>query len=440
MKIQKSGFAAGGGYSIFLAGDCYLGSSFWNEQPHSTNLKRDVRSTDLAITNLEAPLKSDTPAAKYGSNLYTSEEKVAIIRDAGFDAVSLANNHVMDFGVDGLTSTIEGCEDVGLAPFGAGHTEHDAFEPFRTTLGTQSVAVLGVSEHEGNLAEGENPGAAWIRSGELRERLRAVAEAHDLTVLIAHGGLEYVPLPPSSWRRQLRDLATTGVDAIIAHHPHTPQGWEVYRGVPIFYSLGNYLMYKEKWPSTWWSYGVELVVRDGEIQDVNVILFSVRNGRLCHLTGEKGQTNWEYLVRTSEIIQRDESYPAYWQEIAHRLYRHGGYRYQYHRSFMKYGSGHLLSGVYDPIDELDRVTRGVVGSDARREKQLAVRDYIMNASHRDAIQTAIGLETGAIEDERTSQVQSELDELFETADGRPDRSFLQRQEERLKTVISRIIN
>lgn len=424
--------------SIFITGDTYLQSDFWAEEPCSDEVKAIISESGLSLTNLEAPLQSGNPVKKYGSNLSVSENTIEKISRCGFDAVSLANNHIMDYGSQGLRQVIDACTAENVETFGAGEDQDTAFAPLIGEVNGQSVAIVGCCEFEESVATSHSSGATWSQSPKLFCHLEELSSQFDVTVLIAHGGLEYVPLPPSWWRNHLRTLSKTGIDAIVAHHPHTPQGWEIFKGTPIMYSLGNFLMYNHEWPSTSWSIGIQFVLDDGGISDVRMAFLTTSDGTVQKMNDEERTEYRKYIDASSSVIRNQGEFRSYWQEIACRLYYENTYRYQYHHRFKEYGVGHLLSFLYDPIRELDRVTKGIIGTKSRDRKRLALRDYTMTQSHRDAIQTALAIPTGVVEDAREKTPPSDIDWLFQYADGREKQPFTRRQVGRLRTLIDRI--
>jgi len=438
MEINSSSSAYSDKNIVFITGDSLLESEFWNQQPCSDSLQSLIANSCLSVTNLEAPIASNSSVVKYGSRLSSSEGIVDSIQEMGFDAVALSNNHIMDHGKSGLCKTIEYCGSQLLGSFGAGMDEDKGFYPLVRDINGSSVAMVGISEHEGNVASGTDPGAAWSHSPKIYPRLESLVSKYDVVILVAHGGLEYVPIPPSTWRSHLRTLSQTGIDAIVAHHPHTPQGWEIFQGTPIFYSLGNFLMYNSEWPSTTWSYGIKLYINDG-VDKVQIVLLEAKDGRVSRMDEATEQNYRKYLEHSSKIISDEDAYSAYWQEIAHRLCYANRYRYQYHHRFKEYGVGHLLSFLFDPIRELDRATKGTIGKKSSQQKGLALRDYTLSESHRDAIQTGIGIQTGAVDDLRSREVSEEIDTLFQYSDGRPDRSYTQRQTDRIREIYNRMI-
>ena len=325
-----------------------------------------------------------------------------------------------------------------MSTFGVGTTREDALTPLVREIGGCSIAIFALSEHEESIATSQRAGAGWIYEPRIHDRIETAASKFDVTLVVAHGGLEYIPLPPESWRSHLRSLAEVGADGIIAHHPHTPQGWEVYEETPIFYSLGNFLMYNSVRPSTHWSYGVNVTLNESGVDAFSPVLFSVTDGVVDFMSDDEAASYRTYLERSSAIVTDDESYLSYWQDIADRLYYHDGYRYQYHDRLTEYGVGHVRSLLSNPVLEIDRLTRGVAGSKANHEKALAVLDQLQCRSHIDAIQTALKIKAGLLDDKRTKELQRELDRLFEISDGTQNRTFIERQRRRVSALLNRL--
>ena len=431
----KSGSSTG---SIFFSGDVLLQANYWHSLPCSDNVTRFIRSKNLAIANLEAPVKTDYPIEKLGANLSLATTTIPTLDQIGFNAVSLSNNHIRDYGSEGVIETTKECNKNGLKPFGAGADSADAISPLKHQKDGCTIAVFGLSEHEGSVANPERAGAGWIYEPRIHDRIEAASSEFDVTVIVAHGGLEYIPIPPATWRSHLRSLAEAGADGIIAHHPHTPQGWEVYNETPIFYSLGNFLMHSPDRPSTHWSYGVNVSLDESGVDAFSPVLFSVTDGVVDFMSDDEAASYRSYLEQSSAIVADDESYPGYWQDIATRLFYNSNYRYQYHDRLTEYGVGHVRSLLSNPVLEVDRLIRSVTGSKADREKALAVLDQLQCRSHIDAIQTALEVEAGLLDDKRTEEQQRVLDRLFEISDGTQNRTFIEKQRRRVFALLDRL--
>ena len=197
---------------------------------------------DLSIVNLEAPM-TDRPAPidKTGPNLIVPTRSVELLRAGGWDIACCANNHIGDQGPAAAVRTLEILAANGIAAVGAGRDLDSARQPLFLSRGGRRVAVLAFAEHEFGLA---TPGAAGANPLEPLKnigQIRDAARQADLTIVLIHGGNEFLPVPAPRVIDTYRAFAEAGASAVIGGHTHCPQGFELWHGVPIVYSLGNLL-------------------------------------------------------------------------------------------------------------------------------------------------------------------------------------------------------
>lgn len=208
-------------------------------------LQQFIRSTDFAIANLEAPIgNSGIPARKSGPVLFQDRGTLSGLKDQGFHAVALANNHIMDLGTAGLEATLQGLRAVGLACVGAGLNRPAAYQPLIVERnGLQIGFVNGCEAHHGVHDDHRAPheaGYGWLFADEFMAAIEASSSEHDVTIVLAHAGLEHYPIPQNEWRTLYRRFCRHGADAVVGSHPHVPQGCERFGESLIFYSLGNF--------------------------------------------------------------------------------------------------------------------------------------------------------------------------------------------------------
>jgi poly-gamma-glutamate synthesis protein (capsule biosynthesis protein) len=370
-----------------------------------------LASADLALANLEAPVRSDAdPVAKAGPTLESSREMPSILRSAGFDAATLANNHALDHGAEGLAATVAACDEVGLATCGAGETHDRALEPLERDVGGADVAVFDLCEREFGIADDDTPGAAWQNHPDVDERLASAVERHDAVVVVAHGGVERVPFSPPERRARFREFADLGVDAVVGHHPHVPQGWEVYRDTPILYSLGNF-GFEMSDPHTQWGLVADLQFRGGALAAVDVVPIVCEDGTVSELeAGPLREERLAYLRRVSEITADDDRFPAHWQEVAERLLLG-----RFGHALRKSAGGTVLSFAGDPVRYLRK--NGLWDEEARRGEMLVLLNLVRNESLNAALRTGLELRTEKTTDERTPTSRSETRHLLEYATG-----------------------
>jgi poly-gamma-glutamate synthesis protein (capsule biosynthesis protein) len=155
----------------------------------------------------------------------------------------LANNHILDQGVDGYLKTAKVLQDFKLA--GIGKWDEAYRLSFIDKNGVK-VGILNFCEMQfGMLSDewtqdGESIGCAWVNHVKVNQLIAKSAQEVDYLVAIVHAGLEMIDVPLPEWRDRYREMIYLGCDAIIAHHPHIVQGFDIYNGKPICYSLGNF--------------------------------------------------------------------------------------------------------------------------------------------------------------------------------------------------------
>ena len=226
---------------IHFAGDAYFGETA-PDRFLDDDLRRLFAESALVSVNFEAPVAEadDPPLPKAGAHWRHSADALDLLRREGVGALSLANNHIYDYADAGLARTLEAARD--FATVGAGMTREEAYRPRIVDLEGTRVGLVSYCEGEfGVLKErgGGRGGFAWICAPEVESIVSRLAEETDVVVAQAHCGVEETDVPLPEWRERFRALIDAGADAIVGHHPHTPRGVEVYRGKPIFYSLGN---------------------------------------------------------------------------------------------------------------------------------------------------------------------------------------------------------
>lgn len=204
-----------------------------------------IRSADLSIVNLEAPLSDiGDPVGKSGAVFKGERRHVHGLTAVPFHVATLANNHMFDFGTDAFSQTVEVLDQNGIRHVGAGMNGNAAGSPLIIDAGDVSVGIVNFSEGEDLTAAGDAPGVmgwdlAWMKKSvaDLKKRV-------DIVLVISHCGIEYVPFPPPYVVQAFQAAADAGADLVIGHHPHVPQGIAFRGDTPICYSLGNFVFYQ----------------------------------------------------------------------------------------------------------------------------------------------------------------------------------------------------
>lgn len=255
---------------LFLSGDFVpkgLAPQMFRENARAIfrAIKPSIRSADFSIINLEAPVMNNTPSPikKSGPCLGIESSTVEVLSDVGFNIATLANNHFFDQGQPGVNNTVEACERNGILTVGGGATIEIARRPLMLEHDGKKVAIINACEHEFSIANLEHGGSNPLDLINMQEDIANVKNKADYVVLLLHGGIEQYHYPTPRMKRWYHHFVDLGVDAVINHHQHCINGYEVYRGKPIFYGLGNFYfpMGNELRPKSWqYGYAVQLML------------------------------------------------------------------------------------------------------------------------------------------------------------------------------------
>lgn len=206
--------------------------------------------SDLVVGNLECVLTRQGDAILGKCTLRGSPEWASEMRTAGIDLVSLANNHVMDYGQQGLFSTIDALNQAGIRHVGAGRNLSEACAPLFVGAAGLRIAFLARSAvivSSPTYAGDDDPGVAFLDIAETEATVRSCRLLADVVVLLLHWGIEEYSYPSPVQRQVARQLVDAGANIILGHHPHVLQGFEYYRSAPIVYSLGNFAFDEFEW-------------------------------------------------------------------------------------------------------------------------------------------------------------------------------------------------
>jgi hypothetical protein len=244
-----------GTFTVALAGDTMLGrgvGALLAERPDhpicAPEVVRAARSADVFVANLECCISARGERWPDPSKPFFFRAPPAAaetLAGLGVDAVTLANNHALDYGSDALLDTITFLDEVGIAHAGAGPDEQSARRPAVIRREGVSIALLSISDHPGAFAAaGDRPGIAFadLRVGTPDWLLAAVADCSADVVLVSpHWGPNMEPDPVPHVRSSARALATAGATVVAGHSAHVFQGIDVIAGCPVLYDLGDFV-------------------------------------------------------------------------------------------------------------------------------------------------------------------------------------------------------
>ncbi|MDX9696166.1 MAG: CapA family protein [Bacteroidales bacterium] len=263
-------------------------------------LQHIISSCDISICNFEAPIytQENNAISKAGPHVYQYENSIITLKNIGFNILSLANNHIYDYGDLALKNTLDIISKQGLLTVGAGKNFDDTYTPTIIEKNNIKIGILAACENEfGCLAEDENrSGYAWINHYKIDDTIRKIKSEVDFIIFIAHTGVESIDVPLPEWRDRYKRLCDLGANAVIGHHPHVPQGIEQYNDSVIFYSLGNFYFdtvgFENKTDD---SFSVVLNIKKNKNIDYELVYHKKVNNQTTLSTKESTNFSIEYL-------------------------------------------------------------------------------------------------------------------------------------------------
>ncbi len=233
--------------SLVVVGDLVFTGPFAGDPAGTVDrLPPDLRAAldgDIVLANLECALAEAVPRAVGRAEVPLVTAPLTTIdglQRLNVSVVSLANNHVFDGGPAGLAQTTQALDRGGILHFGAGLDYAAASRPAVVERNGVRVAFLGFCGCE--VAGRNKPGTLLFDCASTRKLIRRTKDRCDFLVLYFHEGIEAFNFPTRATLRACHRAVEAGADLIVGTHPHTIQGIEYYRGAPIVYSLGNFVM------------------------------------------------------------------------------------------------------------------------------------------------------------------------------------------------------
>ncbi len=214
-----------------------------------------LQKPDFTIANLETPITTRGDQQQKQYTYRSSPNALPAFKAAGFDIVNLANNHILDYGQDGLLDTIKALDAKEILHTGAGKNLEEAYRPVIVEKNGIKVAFLGFSHKvpDNSWKAGKNqPGTTQLYDP--KQAIKTIEDTRDkadLVVVMAHWGEEKAEKPLEEHRKMARSFIDAGADLIVGTHPHVLQGLEHYQGKWIAYSLGNFLFTTNDHAPSW---------------------------------------------------------------------------------------------------------------------------------------------------------------------------------------------
>jgi poly-gamma-glutamate synthesis protein (capsule biosynthesis protein) len=251
-------------------------------------LAKRLAAAEITIGNFESTLSADGSPTQGGDSFAASPRVTPGLRAAGFDMMSMANNHVGDYGDRALRQTLSRFAGAGIKTVGAGRNLAAARRPVIIERDAVRIGFLAVD------SIGETPAATGTRAGtnrldmpprtgplnrsqlqRVRSDIRALSKRVDVVVVLTHWGTQYTHRPESSQRVAARAFADAGADLVIGGHPHWVQGLETAGSAVVVHSLGNFIFDMDFQTKTREGIFLEIVLWGGAVKAVEPVPYLI---------------------------------------------------------------------------------------------------------------------------------------------------------------------
>lgn len=270
---------------------------------------------DITIGNLETSITGageKWPDKQF--NFRSEAKNVGAMKDAGIDVVSLANNHSLDYGYEGFRDTLRYLNEGDIKVVGAGENIEQAIKEVIIDKDNMKIGILGFSRvvpDVGWWATPNRPGLVGAYDTQMPQALKAIENLKkevDILIVSVHWGKELEEEPRQEEIIVAKKMIDSGADVIAGHHPHVLQGIEIYKGRPIFYSLGNFV-FGTKSELTANTMIAQLDFNNKDLKAIEIIPFNIVNSRPRSVDEEVRQEKLQYLRKISNsfntIIDKD---------------------------------------------------------------------------------------------------------------------------------------
>ena len=318
---------------LFFAGD-FCSKPSTTKITVSNELKDLIQSCDLKVINFEVPLKPEVKLPLQDrERFFQHDDAPEFLKRLGFNLFSLANNHAFDWDDVGFKKTKAA---LGDASFGAG-TYEEAYQPKIVEVNGIKIGFFGLSfaAYKGvfdDVTKHKSLGCAYINDLKVNHVIMDIKKRVDYLFIIPHDGIEYIDVPLPETIARYRDFIDYGADGVIATHPHCPQGWEEYKGKPIFYSLGNFLFNSKE--------GYDFRAKKPHWYEGLCVVMTVSDGNLsCEVVNTRNEDN------VGIVIDHDEARVQHNEQICKYLFDNDAYWFYFKQASEKEGYNKLLRTV-----------------------------------------------------------------------------------------------
>lgn len=269
----------------------------------------EMKNVDIMMLNNEFPYSDrGTPTPDKTYTFRAKPSTVSYLGELGVDIVSLANNHAYDHGEEAFLDTLQVLKDAGIHYVGAGVDAEEAQRPVYYIINDMKIAFVSATQIERNdipdtkEATETTPGVFRCWNGEkLLQTVKETKENSDFVIVYVHWGTENQAETDWAQEKQARELVEAGADLIVGDHPHCLQRIEIIKGVPVFYSLGNFWFNSREIDTGL----LKVAISEGELKSCQFIPCLQSNCTTTLLEGAEKERVLELMREMSENVSVD---------------------------------------------------------------------------------------------------------------------------------------
>ncbi|PRS39084.1 poly-gamma-glutamate biosynthesis protein [Bacillus sp. RJGP41] len=328
-------------------------------------------SAEIRIFNLEVPLTNEEDSiSKCGPNLISPMSTIKGIKGLNPSLITLANNHILDQGIQGLHSTTNLFNKYGIPFVGVGDNVENASEPYILERDGISIGVYTCAENEFTIATDKTPGANPFDPLETLDHIEKLKSKCDYVIVLYHGGKEHYRYPSPYLQKVCRKIVEKGADLVICQHSHCIGCSEDYKGSTIVYGQGNFIF--DKYDNEFWNNSLLIKVYIDNGIKIDYIPIVKRGNGVRLATGHIAEDIiTEFQNRSQEILE-DEFIEQKYQEFANQNIQ------SYLRKF---------SGLGKWLSRIDRrlLNGNLLKKKYDRSQLLEIQNYIECEAHRELV-------------------------------------------------------
>lgn len=328
-----------------------------------------IQKANLSFVNFECPIVDSQlqPIDKQGPCLCSPPKAMGYIKKVGFTGITIANNHIRDYGGRGVLNVIDAANDIGLVYVGAGAKEDPQKDILYYQHNDYTIAIINCCENEFSTIN-DTASASAINPIRHYYLIKEAKRKCDMVFVVVHGGIEHYQYPTNRMVQTYRFFIDAGADAVINHHQHCPCGYEEYKGKPIFYGIGNFCFDWDGKRNSIWNIGYLVRIK----VDNNDIQYDVIPYRQCDRTptvdllGGESLNSFDIMIQ-SLCISFDDTH------LLNDLLKDYNSKNDFlYRKMLEPYTGKITTGLF---------RRGLLPSTLNKARILAMKDFMSCESH-----------------------------------------------------------